>query len=179
MRARLVLLLAAPWVAATTACGGGEPEAAVPIAHESAEDQILRLATIWESQEQDKGFKTPPSKIALFEAKITSRITFEHGKKSVTEKLAVAESFKTVGGASYTCETHATTAVALAFADKGGEPTVLVRRPALRLSRRCSAADFPEPILELPETTARFVLRGDQLVPLEPPDEQRIYLPVQ
>jgi hypothetical protein len=158
-------------------CGGGQPEAQVPVLHESGEDQVLRIAREWETRWEDKGFGSPPSRIAMFTASITSRIAFQRGAGTTTETLAVEESFKLSDGSEFVCRSGTKVAVTALFGDHAGETAVELRRPAVRLTRACGAPGFPEPTLELDAAAARFALRGDRLVPFAPPKEHREYIP--
>jgi hypothetical protein len=49
----------------------------------------------------------------------------------------------------------------------------------VQIPRECNMPGFPEPVLDLPESAARFALRGDRLVPFAPATEKRAYLPAQ
>jgi len=175
----LAFTLAGAAGAILTACGGG-PEPAAPIARETPEDQILRLGSIWESREEENGFRNPPSHIALFQTHVTSTITFQHGERMATEALRYDESVKTTDGVSFHCQAEASTPVSVKFAGNHADAAAVeVRRPTLRLARKCTPSGFPEPILELPQSDARFGLRGDQLVSFAPPSDKRVYLPIQ
>jgi hypothetical protein len=159
------------------ACGGGEPEAQVPVAHESGVDQVLRIAHEWESRWEDKGFRAPPSRITLFTSNTTSRLAFSQSSGTATETLSVEESFKLTDGSEFVCRSGTKTAVTAKFGDHAGETAVELTRPPLRLTRTCSGPGFPEPTISLDTPAARFALRGDRLVPLSPPKERREYLP--
>jgi hypothetical protein len=164
---------------ALAACGGGEPEAQAPVAAMSPEDQILRLGRTWESAWGENGFRNPPSPIARFDTKVTSRIAFQPGATTARETLSLASTFRLTTGGNYTCAAGGDVRVAVRWGDHAGEPAVEVRRPAVRLVQRCTPPDFPEPALDMPAVAARFALRGDRLVPLAPPTEKREYIPAQ
>lgn len=137
------------------------------------------MSRAWEAQVQEKGFRTAPSRIAMFETAITSRVTFGAGSRSAKESLRFASSFKLADGRAFQCEARAEMPVQVVFGDHAGEAAVEIRRPALHLTRRCTPADFPEPDLDLPATAARFALRGDRLVAIAPPTDRREYLPAE
>ncbi|HEX7668966.1 MAG TPA: hypothetical protein VF395_05265 [Polyangiaceae bacterium] len=170
----LLIPLMSAWL---VACGGGEPEARAPVVRESGKDQVLRVAHEWESRWEDKGFRSPPSRISLFASKTTSRIALSDGSSPATETLTVEESFKLTDGSEFVCRSGTETQVAAKFGDHAGETAVELRRPAVSLTRACSPPGFPEPVLELEGTAARFALRGDRLVPFAPPKERREYIP--
>jgi hypothetical protein len=105
-------------------------------------------------------------------------VSLSRGKKTATETLVFDGSFKLQDGTAYTCRANARTTVSLAFGDRAGEPAVEMWRKGLRVSRSCDKPGFPEPEFVVPESRARFALRGDKLVSFDPPTERREYLPV-
>ncbi len=171
-------LLALPLVVGAVGCAAGQPEAQAPILRETPEDEVLQVAKKWVSSTEDKGFRGAPSRITVFSARTTSTITLHPGGATASEDLTFSESFKLTDSSEFRCQSHATVEVPLAFGDHAGEAGIELRRPALHLARTCDRPGFPEPTLDLAATNARFVLRGDQLVPIEPPTEARVYLPV-
>ena len=169
------LLLAA--IGLLPACGGGGPEAQAPIAQEQPEDQILRVGRLWQSETRDTGFRTAPSPIATFVTHTASRIAIVKGAPEVRETLMVDSTFKLQDGRSFACQATAEIRTRAHYGDHAGEPAIQLERPALSLPRHCSPDGFPDPVLALPATTARFALRGDRLVAFAPPVERREYLP--
>jgi len=164
-------------VAVVTGCGGGEPEARVPIAREGPGEQILRVGATWEARWAERGFRNPPSAISLFDTRVTSRLSLSRGKKTARETLTFDGTFKLNDGTTYTCRANVDTTVTVAFGDRAGEAAVEVWRKPLRLSRACDKSGFPEPEFVVPEIRARFALRGDKLIGFDPPTERREYLP--
>jgi hypothetical protein len=164
-------------LAALPSCGGNEPPPLVPIARETAEDQILRLARAWQSTTEEKGFRTAPSRITLFDSQIASTLTFDPKTHTAKESLTFVESFQVTDGSTFKCHAGTTVEDTARFGNHADEAAVEIRRPALRLGRTCDHDGFPEPVLEVPESAARFALRADQLVPILPPNETRTYLP--
>jgi hypothetical protein len=159
-------------------CAGREPDAQAPIAHESPEDEILRVGRVWESGIAEKGFKTPPSRVTMFSRSITSTLKLDRGAPTAGEILVIEETFKVVDGGTYQCQVKANPRVTVAFGEHAGEAAIEVRRPPQELPRQCDHPGFPEPVLSLPATAARFALRGDRLIAFAPPTEARSYLPV-
>ncbi len=171
-RPRAVLLAAL----AVTACGDAR-EAQAPVIRETQEDEILRVSRSWVAELDDTGFRTPPSPIRSITRRTQSTLTFTRGVRTASESLAVDETFRIADGSLYRCQAQASLAVAVLFGDHAGEAAVEVRRPALSLARTCDRPGLPEPTLAIGATGARFALRGDRLVPIEPPAEKRSYLP--
>lgn len=173
---RLATLTGAAVVAA--GCAGGEPEAVAPIERESPAEQILRVGKNWEARWAEQGFRTAPSRIALFDTHVTSRLSLSRGKTTARETLAFEGSFKLQDGTAYSCRAGVETTVSVAYGDRAGEAAVEVSRKGLRLSRTCDKPGFPEPEFVVPVSRARFALRGDKLVGFDPPTERREYLPL-
>jgi hypothetical protein len=174
----LTRLLSLVGLLAAAACGGEEHEARVPIAQERPDDEILRIGKTWESALDDKGFRSPPSPITMFSERQASTLSLTAGSKTAVEMLAYAGSFK-VHEATFECRAEAQVTVSVAYGRHADEAAIEVRRPAVRIARECNLPGFPEPVLDLPETAARFALRGDRLVPIAPATEKRVYLPTQ
>ncbi len=119
---------------------------------------------------EEKGFRTAPSPISMFAARITSSVALDPG-------VVYDETFK-VGDQTFQCQARADVHIALVYGKHVDEAAVEMRRPALRIARACNRPGFLEPVLELPAASARFVLRGDRLIPFAPATEKRSYLPV-
>ena len=169
----------AAWVLAVGACAGDPPEVTAPVQHETPADAIRRVGEAWTATELAKGLRSYPSPIAVYRMQAKSTVRFTAGKDWTQEHLEIDEAFEMRDGTRYVCRAEGRTRVDLAFGRRHGEPAVQMRRPATRLERACEPPGFPDPEVELPETTARFKLKGDQLVAFEPPVEKRVYLPVQ
>jgi hypothetical protein len=160
-------------------CGSAETAAPPPVERETPSAQIFRVGRTWEARIQEKGFRSAPSPISVFDVQLTSKLVFEEGQSVATEKLDVSERFEMRDGRAYACTAKTSLQVAVRFGYRREEPAVEIQRPPSALPRTCQPADFPEPEVDLPSGSARFVLRGDQLVAFAPTLEKRVYLPVQ
>jgi len=176
-RCALALVALTP-VPATVGCAGAESEARAPVAQEQPADEILRIGKAWESSLQDKGFRSPPSPISMFSEIITSTLQLSPGSSTAVETLAFDGSFK-ARDSNYHCQARATLHVTVTYGRHAEEAAIEIRRPGVQIARVCDLPGFPEPVLEVPATAARFALRGDRLVPFAPPTEKRAYLPAQ
>ncbi len=176
-RGRTSLVPLALVATAIAACGHQPPPAATPVQHETAEDSILRVGHVWRSISRDRGLRSPPSKISVFETITTSTITLDAGKQSATEQLVLEEMFELRNGARFQCVARGKLRVRVRFGRLQGEAAVEVTRPPTSLPRHCQPADFGEPELAVDAGSARFALRGDQLVAFAPPLDKRVYLP--
>ena len=163
------------WLSAI-ACGGTESEARAPIAQESPADEILRLGKTWESSLEDKGFRSPPSPLSMFAETMTSTLQLTPGSATAVETLAFDGSFR-VRDSTFRCQARATLRVEVKYGRHADEAAIEVRRPATQITRTCDLPGFPEPVLDLAATAARFALRGDRLLPFEPKTEKRAYFP--
>ena len=150
-----------------------------PVRHETPAEAIHRIGELWESKSISKGLRSEPSKLAMFETRMVSRIRVVPGRDWSVDALEVAEVFEMRSGLRYECRAKGDVTVKLVFGRRHGEPAVEMRRPATRLARVCNPPDYPEPEVELPEVVGRFKLSGDQLIGYDPPLEKRVYLPVQ
>lgn len=161
------------------ACGGEQQKVAEPVPVATPEDQILRVATMWEARGRGKGLRSPPSEISVFEIETTSFVTFERGKQTAREELTVAERFEMRDGQRFRCEATGKLTLRVNWGERSGEPAVQLTRPPTTLRRRCRPGGYPEPEVDVPHGASRFVLRGDQLVAFAPPLEKRVFWPVQ
>jgi hypothetical protein len=168
---------AGAWLA-LSGCGGKPAETPVRIEHEQASTQILRVAQRWQASQHQKGLRSAPSRVSVFEVRIDSRLDLQNGGPKVRETLEVSESFELRDGRRFRCSSSTTLELQAHYGRRHAEPAVELIRPATRLERRCQPPDYPEPVLELPAQSARFVLSDDQLRAFAPPLEKRVYLPL-
>jgi hypothetical protein len=155
-------------------CGGGKQPDAPPIEQQTSADEILRIGTIWTATLPDQGILSPPSAISVYKNVRSSQITLS--KERATELLVIEENLQLRSGAEIKCSTAFEHSLGLRFGRRQGEPAVELVRPALSGRRECSGV-HPEGSFEEPARRALFVLRSDQLVPVEPPLEKRNYIP--
>jgi len=160
-------------------CGGGPPPEAPVVQSVGPEDEILAVSSEWESSQGDKGLKSEPSKVSVFESRQLSHVSFQRGSATAQEHLIVEENFRMRDGQTFVCRVELKTPLSVRFARRGPDPAVELTRPAANLLRQCDHPGFPEPTLVIPGAAARFVLRNEQLVAYEPPLEKRVFLPVQ
>jgi hypothetical protein len=128
---------------------------------------------------ENSGLNSPPSPISVFKRRIDSELDLGRSEHAVRETLTIVEDFELTSGQRHRCASQAGLEVQAQFGRKGSEAAVQLGRGALSLARQCEPAGFPEATLEIPETIARFVLRGDRLIAYAPKLERREYLPVQ
>lgn len=161
-------------------CGCKEKQgpAAETVQRETPEDEILRVGTRWQATEEARGFQSPPSEVSVFDTRIQSVLVFERGKKSVVEGLTASENFELRDGTRVRCEGKVEVHSRVIYGRRHGEAAIQLERPGVRIPRRCSGGVPPDAALTVPRSVARFVLRDDQLVAVEPPLEKRVYLPI-
>lgn len=159
-------------------CGG--PRAAPPpvVATEGPEQAILRLANRWEARYVDKGLRSPPSPVGAFERHVVSRIELTPHEATATEVLTFSERFTLRDGTTVQCGGSVDLNVGVTYGRKAGEPAVELAWAALSHERPCEPPGAPVPPFERAEGRARFVLRSDQLVGVEPALERRTFLPL-
>jgi hypothetical protein len=161
----------------TPACGGAPAAPLAAPVVEGPEDAILRIAKTWEARHSEKGLRSPPSPIAAFDRQLLSRVVLAPGATTSTEELSFSERFTLRDGANVTCAGSAEVPISVSYGRKAGEPALELAWPALTQPRACEPAHAGIPELERPAGRARFVLRSDQLVGVEPALEKRTFLP--
>lgn len=174
-----IALLPLAAVFAQTGCRRSAPVAEVPVQRETPADAITRIGTVWEASLDDKGFKSPPSKLAVFRVQQRSQIKIRPSHTEADEELFVIETYDLRDGSQIKCESATKLTVQVRFGRKDDEPALSVTRPPFRVARHCTPLDPPETAWQAETGEARFVLRGDQLAPFAPALEKRVYLPLQ
>lgn len=161
------------------ACSGatGPPPTAPSV--ESPEEAIRRIASFWEARYTDKGLRSSPSPIASFDRQLVSRIELTQGQTTAIESLSFEERFTLRDGGQVHCTGRLDLQVAVRYGARSGEPALELEWPALERPRECDTPGAPIPAFERPAGRARFVLRSDQLVGIEPALEKRTFLPVE
>jgi hypothetical protein len=172
MRRRLLAL--AVLVVGCSAAGQGPPPKAL---RESPAESIQRIGRLWQARADETGFRTAPSPIATFQSQVVSRLTLPSGNGPGRERIEYAEHFLLHDSRSANCSAVIEHDVSVAYGLKGGVPALELSWPAASQARTCDLAGFSAPKLERPAGRARFVLRDDQLVGVEPPGEKRAFIP--
>jgi hypothetical protein len=160
------------------ACSGaGGPPPGAPIV-EGPEDAILRIGSFWEARYTDKGLRSSPSPIASFDRALVSRLELAKGQTTATETSSFEERFILRDAREVHCVQRFDGPVSVKYGVRQGEAALELEWPAVQRPREC---DVPGavPALDRPAGRARFVLRSDQLVGVEPALEKRIFLPVE
>jgi hypothetical protein len=146
---------------------------------EGAEDMILRIASFWEAGYSEKGLRSSPSPIASFDRKLVSRLELTRGQATATETLSGDERFTLRDASEVHCTARFDLPVSVSYGNRAGEPALELEWPALARPRPCDTPGASIPPFERAAGKARFVLRSDQLVGVEPALEKRTFLPVE
>lgn len=173
---QIALILGGATVA-LSACRKEEPPPLAPVVRETPADEIRRIGVVWQSVSERKGIQSPPSKISTFQHRLSSMLRLEPGQH-IVEKLIVDEALQLRDGGKFVCRAEGQVNVRIVYGRRSGEAMVQLERPPVRLERACDPPSFPDPQVEIPGGVARFVLRGDRLIAVEPPLEKREYLPI-
>jgi hypothetical protein len=172
LQARLVAL-----AVLAVGCGGaGQGPPPAPL-RESPAEAILRIGRVWQAREDETGFRSAPSLIATFQTQVVTRLTLATGSSPGREQVEYSERFMLRDGRVANCSATLAQDVPVSYGLKGGMPAIELQWAAARLARSCDLAGFSAPALERPMGRARFVLRDDQLVGVEPPGEKRSFIP--
>jgi hypothetical protein len=164
-------------LACGSACAGAPATPHTAPVTEGPEDAILRIASSWEARHSDKGLRSSPSTIASFDRQLTSRVVLVPGTSTATEALAFSERFVLRDGAVVQCAGSVELQLTVSYGRKAGDAALELAWPALVHARSCEPPHTAIPKLERPAGRARFVLRSDQLVGVEPALEKRTFLP--
>lgn len=159
-----------------TGCGGREAPPPQPPLQEAPADEILRIGERWLASSQQRGLLSPPSPISVFVVREESRI--ELHPNSARESLLIEEELDLRDGGKLLCQTRFEHSLGLRWGRRENEAAVELRRPPLRGTRACQGGTHPEPFLERPGGPVRFVLRSDTLTAVDPPREERQYVPL-
>jgi hypothetical protein len=146
---------------------------------EGPEEAIARIGTVWEARYTDKGLRSSPSPIASFDRQLLSRLELTRGQRVATESVSFEERFILRDAREVRCQGRFDIQVSVDYGARGGESALELEWPELAQPRACDTPDAPVPPFERPAGRARFVLRSDQLVGVEPALEKRVFLPVE
>jgi hypothetical protein len=161
-----------------TGCARAPEQPPPEVKRELPSTQILRVAEHWQAMLKEKGFRSEPSPVNVFEVHFQSTLDLQHGAPHVREELEVLEDFQLRDGRRFHCESRTSLSLQARYSRRHGEPAVELIRPASRLARRCVPPSYPDPVLELPRQAGRFVLADDELRAFAPALEKRVYLPI-
>jgi hypothetical protein len=159
-------------------CSGAEPAPPSAPAREGPQEAILRIGKVWEASEDENGFRSKPSPIATFHSRVRTRLTLVPGAARAEERVEYEQRFTLQDGRNANCTASQSSTITVAYGIKAGEPGVELAWPSAQVPRKCDVPALPLPTLERGAGRARFVLRADQLVAVEPPTEKRVFIPV-
>lgn len=140
---------------------------------------ILRIASFWEARYSEKGLRSSPSPIASFNRALVSRLELTRGQAAATETLSAEERFTLRDASEVHCSARFDLPVLVSYGNRAGEPALELEWPALDRPRQCDTPGASIPPFQRAAGKARFVLRSDQLVGVEPALERRTFLPVE
>ncbi len=153
----------------------GSKKANLPLVRaQTPAEEVLRIGKSWNSSVLDKGILSKPSPVSFFRNRRTSSL--ELSQSAVLEKLIISEELELRDGSRIQCETRFKKALSFRWLRTSGEAGIEITRPAFKAKRNCSAKS-PQQFIEEPSATVLLVLRGDQLVAIEPKVDDRVYIP--
>lgn len=161
------------------ACAGASGPPPAPPSVQGPEEAIAGIGTAWEARYTDKGLRSSPSPIASFDRQLLSRLELTRGQTVALESISFQERFTLRDAREVRCQGRVDSQVNVAYGARGGEPALQLEWPALSQPRSCDDPGAPIPPFERPAGRARFVLRSDQLVGVEPALEKRVFLPAE
>lgn len=155
-------------------CAGNKREVEAPVRQETPADEIRRVSNEWVYTAPTQGLLSPPSPISVFHTITRSVVTFRG--EEAHEELTIWEDLELRSGGTVRCANKFSHPLKVRWGRKNGEPAVEISRPALEGKRTCDGI-HPEANFAEPARVARFVLRSDRLVAVEPATDGRTYLP--
>jgi hypothetical protein len=123
--------------------------------------------------------RSSPSPIASFERQVISRLVLLEGQPTATESVSFTERFVLRDGGEVRCSGDLTGEASVVYGLKAGEPALELAWPGRRYERTCEPSSPAVGEDERSAGRARFVLRSDQLVGVEPVREKRNFLPAE
>ena len=146
-----------------------------PVRAQTPAEEVLRIGRNWNSSVIEKGILSKPSPVSFFRNRRTSELRLS--ETQADENLEIFEELELRGGKRIQCQSIFRTHLALRWFRRDGEAALEATRPAFKLKRNCSQ---PHQLaaLEEPAHRALLVLRGDQLVAVEPKVDDRVYIPM-
>lgn len=178
MKIEFFLLTAGVAIVTATSCGGPDKAVSTPVAQYSPEDAILRIGAHWKSQESEKGFRSPPSGIASFSRQTGTELSLKSGETQTDVAVTLVEQFVLRKGETVACETVFSFPAEVAYGRRSGQPALELGWSTASIPRACGSSAAQIPAYEQPAGRARFVLRSDRLVGVEPALEKRQFIPV-
>jgi hypothetical protein len=177
---RCLVRSAAGWFTSlVVACGPGVAEPPSAPRRETPADEILRVAEVWQSTAHEKSLLSPPSPVSVADVNTESTVRFSRDGKQAKERLIFRERFQLHDGRTFECGASAELELGVAWGRRRGEAAVQLTRPAATVLRRCVPEGFGDATLEPSAGPARFVIRADRLLAVDPPLEKRVYLPIE
>jgi hypothetical protein len=165
-------------IAATvlSACGAPPNTGPSKPKEETPEEEVLRVARHWQSEQQERGFLPAPSAVETFERSIGSRLKLTRGGTTAEERIVVKEKLMLRDGTRLSCEASGGAHTNLRYGRHKGQAALELSRPPVVLTRNCNGTP-PEVAIEMPGGPARLELRSDQLYTYEPIGDERVYIP--
>ncbi len=157
-------------------CQKEEPVARAPLLHLSAREEILQVSAVWAAEISDRRLLDAPSPLAAVITESTLRLDLSD-PKAAHQDLLVKKRLEYRDGSRINCEATPHFTAQVRFGRRRGEPALELRRPVSPVSWRCDAPLPAELDPTVGAEAARFVLRQDQLVAVEPASDRRRFLP--
>ncbi|MBI5531104.1 MAG: hypothetical protein HY898_00210 [Deltaproteobacteria bacterium] len=166
----LILLVALP------CCGSGNEKPPEPPKRASAQERILSVGKSWQEGTRSEGYVNTAD-IAFLRTTDKFTLHLTSGKSTGTVDLEREELIRTPQGREYHCTVTGAVQAVVKFSWRGEEAAVAVRVPASTHPRSCRENGYPSPSKQFDAVNAIYVLRGDQLVAVEPQTLRSSLLP--
>jgi hypothetical protein len=166
----LILLLALP------GCGPGNDKPPEAAKHASAQEHILNVGKSWQEGTRSEGYLNTAD-IAFLRATEKFTLHLVSGAPTATVDLEREELIRTPQGREYHCTVAGAVQAVVKYSWRVGEAAITLRVPASTHPRACRENGYANPAKQFDAVNAVYVLRGDQLVSVEPQTFRSSLLP--
>ena len=171
------LLLACFAITGGASCRKKEAPPPPPPQKLGPEERIMQVGKAWREMSQTEGYV---NEVDVAFIRVNDQLTLHIKPSSRTALVDVdrTELIRTPDGHEYHCKVEGAVRAAVRYEWRMEEASVSVRMPSANLPRACRERGFARPFKQIPDLVATYVLRGDQLVAVEPITLRSVLLPV-
>ncbi len=163
---------------ALLACGGEENRPPPKAARVTPQEELAQLGKHWVSRWDERHIYESPHPLTVATLTASTQLDFAQ-QGQVFEELTIEERFELRRGPPVLCRSELRVPVRVRFGQRNGETAVELSRDTIVLARKCNSLEPAGVPRDLPASVAMFVLRGEQLVAVEPAGDRRRYLPTE
>jgi len=148
-----------------------------PPAKLGPEERITQVGKAWREMMQSEGYVNQPD-VAFIRVNDQFTLVIKPGSRTALVDVDRTELIRSPDGREFHCKVEGAVRAAVSYAWRMEEASISVHMPTANLPRACRESGFSRPFKEVPGISATYVLRGDQLVAVEPITLRSVLLPV-